>query len=93
MQISEFQQLMRDTYAEQDNARGVPATLAWLLEELGELAQAVRKGTPAQQAHEAGDVLAWLASLANQIDVDLEAAAMRFAEGCPKCSELPCICS
>ena len=92
MHISEFQQLMRDTYAEQDNSRGVPATVAWLLEELGELAQAVRKGTPAQQVHESGDVLAWLASLANQIDVDLEVAAMRFANGCPKCDRLPCAC-
>ena len=73
MHISEFQQLMRDTYAEQDNARGVPATLAWLLEELGEL-QAVRKGSPAQR-HTKLATWASLASLANQIDVDLEAAA------------------
>ena len=34
---------------------------------LGELAQAVRKGTSTEQLHELGDVLAWLASLANQL--------------------------
>ena len=48
--------------------------MAWLCEELGELAQAVRKGTPEQQLHELGDVLAWLASLANQLGLSLEDA-------------------
>ena len=93
MEIEDFQQLMRDQYGEADDSRGIAATIAWLTEELGELAQAVRKGTTEEQIHEMGDVLAWLASLANQIDVDLEEAAARFANGCPKCSETPCICS
>ena len=47
---------MHDTYGERDRARGVEATIAWLTEELGELARAVRKGTPAEQLHEVGDV-------------------------------------
>ncbi len=84
---------MADQYAAADRERGVPATIAWLAEELGELAQAVRNGTPEQQQHEAGDVLAWLASLANQIDVDLQSAAERFIDGCPKCGQSPCACS
>ncbi len=83
MEIAAFQQLMEDLYGEADRARGVPATVAWLCEELGELAQAVRKGTPEQQFHEFGDVLAWLASLANQMDIDLEAAARRYATDPP----------
>ena len=90
MEIEAFQQLMRDQYGEADDSRGIAATIAWLTEELGELAQAVRKGTTEEQIHEMGDVLAWLASLANQIDVDLEEAAARFANGCPKCSGTPC---
>ena len=93
MEIEAFQQLMRDQYGEADDSRGIAATIAWLTEELGELAQAVRKGTKEEQIHEMGDVLAWLASLANQIDVDLQGAAARFANGCPKCSETPCVCS
>ena len=93
MEIEAFQRLMRDQYGEADDSRGIAATIAWLTEELGELAQAVRKGTTEEQIHEMGDVLAWLASLANQIDVDLEEAAARFANGCPKCSETPCACS
>ena len=50
----------------------MPATVAWLAEEVGELAQAVRKGTRAEQEHEFADVLAWLASLANQVGIDLD---------------------
>ena len=54
MEIAEFQALMRRTYGERDRVRGVPATVAWLTEELGELAQAVRKGTPRGPAAGAG---------------------------------------
>ncbi len=51
----------------------MPATVAWLAEEVGELAQAVRKGNHDQQVHEFGDVIAWVATLANQMGVDLDA--------------------
>src|SRR5690606_22201962 len=67
VELAAFQQVIADTYAERDRARGVPATVAWIAEEVGELAQAVRKGTRDQQLHELGDVLAWLASLAEQL--------------------------
>ena len=78
MQIDEFQQLMDRLYGEADRARGVPSTVAWLCEEVGELAQAVRKGTAEEQLHELGDVLAWVASLANQMGLSLEQAAQRY---------------
>ncbi len=83
MQIGEFQALMVDLYGEQDAQRGVPATVAWLCEEVGELAQAVRKGTPDQQLHELGDVIAWVASLANQLGLSLEDAAARYRDDPP----------
>jgi NTP pyrophosphatase (non-canonical NTP hydrolase) len=89
---SELQDLMARTYGERDAARGIPATVAWLAEELGELAQAARKGTKAQQLHELSDVLAWLASLANQLGLSLDEAAARYAVGCPKCHAAPCRC-
>ena len=92
MDLAAFQQLMVDTYGARDRQRGVPATVAWLTEELGELAQAVRKGDRAAQVHEVGDVLAWLASLAAQLDIDLDEAAARYAGGCPRCGEVPCTC-
>jgi NTP pyrophosphatase (non-canonical NTP hydrolase) len=87
-----FQRAMDDVYGERDRARGVPATVAWLAEEVGELAKAVRKGTIDEQVHELGDVLAWLASLANQLGLSLEDAAARYASGCPRCGATPCRC-
>ena len=93
MEISAFQDLMARTYGERDRTRGVPATVAWLTEEVGELAQAVRKGTAERQLHELGDVLAWLASLAEQLGLSLEEAAGRYAAGCPRCAAIPCVCT
>jgi NTP pyrophosphatase (non-canonical NTP hydrolase) len=93
MDLAGLQQLMERTYGQRDGDRGVPATVAWLTEELGELAQAVRKGSREQQIHEFGDVLAWLASLANQLGIDLDDAADRYADGCPKCGSIPCRCT
>jgi NTP pyrophosphatase (non-canonical NTP hydrolase) len=78
VQLEELQDLMEALYGVADRERGIPATVAWLAEELGELAQAVRKGTREQQLHELGDVLAWLASLANQLDVRLDDAVERY---------------
>ena len=93
MEIDAFQDLMARTYGARDAARGRPATIAWLAEEVGELARAARKGTPAEQLHELGDVLAWLASLASQLGLSLDAAAQRYAVGCPRCHALPCTCA
>ena len=59
------------------------AAIAWLCEELGELAQAVRKGTTKEQLHEFGDVLAWLASLANQAGISLDDAMQRYVTNPP----------
>lgn len=92
MQLDEFQALMARTYGVRDRARGIEATVAWLAEELGELARAVRKGTREEQLHEAGDVLAWLASLTDQLGLSLDTAAARYASGCPRCSATPCRC-
>ena len=83
---------MQVTYGARDAARGRSTTVAWLAEEVGELARAARKGTREQQLHELGDVLAWLASLANQLDCSLADAADRYAAGCPRCGNVPCNC-
>ena len=83
MELAEVQTLMDRLYGADDRDRGIPATVAWLCEELGELAQAVRKGTSAQQLHELGDVLAWLASLANQLGLSLEDAIRRYVDNPP----------
>lgn len=92
MDIADFQSRIAAAFGERDRARGRPATVAWLAEEVGELAQAARKGTPEQQLHELGDVLAWLASLAEQLGLSLDEAAHRYAAGCPRCGASPCAC-
>lgn len=92
MELAEWQQLMEATYGERDRGRGIPATIAWLAEEVGELARAVRKGSREEQMHEAGDVLAWLASLANQLGISLDEAVGRYRAGCPRCHSVPCDC-
>jgi NTP pyrophosphatase (non-canonical NTP hydrolase) len=93
MELGDLQRQMAATYGERDRARGIPATVAWLTEELGELAQAVRKGSADDQLHELGDVLAWLASLADQLGLSLDDAAARYADGCPICAQSPCRCA
>ncbi len=93
MDLSELQAVIERTFGDRDRARGVPASVAWLAEEVGELAQAVRKGSHQQQVHEFGDVIAWVATLANQMGVNLTEAVQRYADGCPRCSASPCECA
>ena len=93
MDIGDFQARMEQAYGARDRHRGTEATVAWLAEEVGELARSVRKGTDAERLHELGDVLAWLASLANQLGLSLEEATARYEGGCPKCGASPCTCA
>ncbi|REJ68633.1 MAG: nucleotide pyrophosphohydrolase [Planctomycetota bacterium] len=80
-------------YVEKDVARGVDGTFMWLIEEIGELAAALREGTPQEQAEEFADVLAWLATIANVVDVDLSAAIEeKYGRGCPGCGNFVCGC-
>ncbi len=92
MHIGEFQGHMEELYGPRDRARGVEATVAWLAEEVGELARSIRKGSAEERLHELGDVLAWLASLSNQLGLSLEEAVSRYSAGCPKCGDRPCSC-
>ena len=92
MDLAELQDVIERTFGERDRDRGVPSSVAWLAEEIGELAQAVRKGSRVDREHEFADVLAWIASLANQLDIDLASTLERYATGCPRCRTIPCTC-
>jgi NTP pyrophosphatase (non-canonical NTP hydrolase) len=93
MTLREFQQLIRTMYHDKDAARGVEGTFMWLTEEIGELATALRSGSPEEQALEFADVLAWLATIANVVDIDLEQAiAKKYGQGCPGCGKISCTC-
>ena len=58
--IAGLQSLIAEMYSQKDEARGVDGTFMWLMEEVGELASALRHGTPEELAAEFADVLAWL---------------------------------
>lgn len=91
--IGDFQQLIRDMYLEKDLARGVDGTFMWLMEEIGELATALRNGTHEERLGEFADVLAWLATIANVAGVDLsEAVRKKYGAGCPGCGRFVCTC-
>ena len=91
--LADFQQLIRRMYLKKDVARGVDGTFMWLAEEIGELAAALRDGTQEERSAEFADVLAWLTTIANVVDVDLtEAVAKKYGSGCPGCGRFVCTC-
>jgi len=68
------QNLMKKYYYKRDSARGLYATFAWLVEEVGELAEALLSGDKEAIAEEIADVLAWLSSVSNLVGIDIEDA-------------------
>lgn len=91
--LAQLQEVIRATYDAKDRQRGVEGTFMWFLEEVGELATALRSGSPVERAAEFADVLAWLATLANIAGVDLDAAVQaKYGQGCPGCRRSPCVC-
>lgn len=93
LELADFQELIRTMYGEKDEARGVDGTFMWLIEEVGELAAALREGTLEEQRAEFADVLAWLTTIANVAGVDLTLAVReKYGSGCPGCGQLTCVC-
>ena len=94
MTLSELQSSIRETFGSKDSRRGIDGTFMWFMEEVGELAAALRGGMPHDHtAAEFADVLAWLATLANAAGVDLtEAMRTKYGDGCPGCGQSPCVC-
>jgi NTP pyrophosphatase (non-canonical NTP hydrolase) len=91
--LADLQALIRKMYYEKDVARGVEGTFLWLIEEVGELATALRSGSHEERLGEFADVLAWLATIANVAGVDLsEAVAKKYGSGCPGCGHFVCTC-
>jgi NTP pyrophosphatase (non-canonical NTP hydrolase) len=80
MEISHFQRLISQKYEKRDRRRGVPATFMWFIEEIGELATALASNDQANKNEEFADVFAWLCTLANINDVDLEKACEKYSK-------------
>lgn len=93
LSLTQLQTLIRDIYHEKDRRRGVEGTFMWFMEEVGELAAALRGSDAKERNGEFADVLAWLATLANNVGVDLDQAVQaKYGRGCPGCQQIPCAC-
>lgn len=88
--VARFQQIIRDRYHPTDAARGTPGTFMWFIEEVGELSTALMNNAPgktptdeqrANLEEEFADVIAWLTTLANINDIDLEKALRKYTHG------------
>jgi len=91
--IRAFQNMMRHIYFHKDSKRGAKGTFRWLKDEVDELGEAMQKSNRKTIENEFADVIAWLASLANVLKIDLEEASLRkYDYCCPKCGSSPCIC-
>ena len=78
MTLNEFQNLISEKYEHRDRERGTPATFLWFIEEVGELATALAKDDQDNKEEEFADVLAWLCTLANINDINLETAVQKY---------------
>jgi NTP pyrophosphatase (non-canonical NTP hydrolase) len=80
MEIRQFQALIAEKYEKRDRQRGIPATFMWFIEEIGELATALSSQDKSNRQEEFADVFAWLCTLANISDVDLEKACEKYSK-------------
>ncbi len=92
MEIKNAQKLMFQLYGERDKKRGLEATFMWLVEEIGELSEAIRKKESKNMREEFADVLAWLFSLANILNIEMSECFVEKYIVCPRCKRIPCVC-
>jgi len=88
VQLKCIQEYIREEYFEKDSRRGLYATFAWLVEEVGELAEALLNGDKSSVEEEIADVIAWTISVANLLGIDVEKAFAKKYGGVKKCEEL-----
>ena len=93
MDLAEFQHRIEHLYGARDRERGLFRTFSWLVEEVGELARALRRDDRENLELEFADVTAWLVSIASMVGIDVAAAVEKaYGKGCPRCGEDPCAC-
>jgi len=84
MELTELQRLIKEKYYEIDSKSGELFLLAVLFEEVGELAEAVRKKDIKGIEEELTDVLFMVLSLANLFDLELESKLIeKYIKGDP----------
>ena len=93
MNLADFQRQLAANYGNKDRARGDAGTFMYLMEEIGELAEALREPEQHDLEGEFADCVAWLTSLATVAGVDLAAVVERkYGAGCNRCGRTPCTC-
>ncbi len=92
MDLSVLQSQIASTFGARYRLRGVDGTFRRLVEEVGEVAKALREGDREAVAAELSDVVAWAVSVAVLCGVDLDRELARYARGCPRCGTSPCRC-
>jgi len=93
MNLSEMQKIIREIYIHHDSRRGVQKTLEWFLSEVNELKAAIQNRDIPNIKEEAADTLAWLLSLLNLLNIDIEEAFLeKYNNKCPRCGSKPCKC-
>jgi NTP pyrophosphatase (non-canonical NTP hydrolase) len=93
MNLNDAQDMIRALYFNKDSQRGLEKTFIWFIEEVGELAEALRNGSEAEIKSEIADVFAWLISIANILNINLEEAfKSKYNSYCPRCKQNPCRC-
>jgi NTP pyrophosphatase (non-canonical NTP hydrolase) len=93
VQFRALQAQIAATFGARDRARGTDGTFRRLVEEVGEVAKALRGADRAALALELSDMVAWTVSLAVLHGIDLEDALSRYRDGCPRCGTTPCRCA
>jgi NTP pyrophosphatase (non-canonical NTP hydrolase) len=78
MEISALQQLIKERYYQKDNERGIHHTALWFHEEVGELSAAIARGDRENAKEEIADVLMWMITIANLMEIDIQSAVTDF---------------
>lgn len=78
MEISALQKIVRDRYFKTDSERGIYHTALWFHEEVGELSSAIASGDTVNAKEEFADVLMWLLTLANIMEINMEDAVSTY---------------
>ena len=80
MEIAALQKIVKDRYFATDNARGIYHTALWFHEEVGELSSAIANGDIENAKEEFADVLMWLLTLANILNIDMEESIAAYLD-------------
>lgn len=92
--MNEDQVIIDKIYGKRDRKRGLLKTYLWFVEEVGELAESIRKGEREAIEEEIADVYAWLLSICNILEIDVrEVFRKKYNFICPRCKREICMCA